>query len=314
MKLGPYGILLGLVLGLARITASATSMDAQFSAAIGAGLSLSHDNEGFSTQRISIEYFPRYQNADLLTGLRATTHSYGQNNWSRSGQQLTFFHRNIDPATANGWQLEAGLFGQGGHTLLTLDGSYRKALAERTGLELFVNRDWVETAKALDNGVHFTFAGVALEQGLGERMTVVGVAGRQEFSDGNNRNHGRLKLIFQPDPDSGLTFQVRYRAYTSSSDNVGGFYFNPENYNEAMLALGWRKKIPGWNLSLTGGIGQQKVADGPYTATHLLEGSVQNAPSRPYSLRVRAGLNQSAAFNGPNYRYSYLLSEWIIPF
>ena len=312
MKLGSYGILL--VLGLSRITASAAGMDIEFGQAAGAELFLSHDNEGFTTQRIAVEYVPFYQNVGSLTGMRYTQHSYEQNNWSRSGQQLTFFQRHIDPSTTNGWQLDTGWFLQGGHALLTLDGNYQRALAEHTGVALFIDREWVETAKALDHGLYFTFAGISLEQEIGTHLTVVAVAGRQDFSDGNVRNHGRLKLILQPDPDSGLTYQVRYRAYSSSYDNIGGFYFNPVNYNEVMLALGWRKKISGWNLSLTGGVGQQKVGGGSSTPTQLLEGSMQTAADRPYSLRLRAGLNQSAAFNGPNYRYSYLLSEWIIPF
>ena len=136
----------------------------------------------------------------------------------------------------------------------------------------------------------------------------------QNFSDSNARNHRRLKLIFQPNLDSGLTLQARYRAYNSTSEDVGGAYFNPEQYTEKMLALGWRKKIEGWSLNLTTGIGQQKIADDPNSATHLIEGGLQSPPSPNYSVRLRAGLVQSASFNSPNYRYKYLQTEWIIPF
>ncbi|MDO8412383.1 MAG: hypothetical protein Q7S51_01190 [Gallionellaceae bacterium] len=314
MKYTHCRILIGLSLCLTHTIAIADPMDTPFSKAAGAELFVSNDNENFSTQRLALEYLPRYHSADALTGVRYTSHWYQQNNWSLNGQQLTFLQRYIDPATANGWQLNAGLFQQGGHDLLTLDGNYRKALAEHTGLELFVNRDWVETAAALDNGVHFTLAGVALDQGLGTHVTLVGLGARQNFSDGNARNHGRLKLILQPNLDSGLTLQARYRAYDSTSDNVGGVYFNPGHYTETMLALGWRKKIQGWNLNLTTGIGQQKIADDPNSTTHLLEGGLQSPPNRHYSLRLRAGLVKSASFNSAHYRYHYLQTEWIIPF
>ena len=43
----------------------------------------------------------------------------------------------------------------------------------------FANRDWVETQPALDAGTNFTFVGAALDQGLGEHVTPVGLAGTQ---------------------------------------------------------------------------------------------------------------------------------------
>jgi len=86
---------------------------------IGGALFSSKDNEDFFAQRTAVEYLPRFTHGDSLTGVRFTTHRFEQNNWSRSGQQLTLVHRDIDPATANGWQLESGFFRQGGHELLT---------------------------------------------------------------------------------------------------------------------------------------------------------------------------------------------------
>lgn len=302
------------MLNLAGITDAVAGNEVPAGQAAGTGLFLSHDNEGFDTQRWSFEYMPQYENADARNGARYTAHRYRHGGWARDGQQFSLLHRNNRLTAKKGWQLDAGLFLQGGLNLLTLDGGYRHTLSERTGLEIFINRDWVETAKALDNGIHFNFAGMSLEHSLGAQMTLIGLAARQEFSDGNTRNHGRLKLIWQPVVDSGLTFQARYRAYTSSNNDVTGMYFNPREYNEAMLAAGWRQKMQGWNVNLVAGAGQQKIDDGPYTGTHLLEGSIQNPAASHYSVRLRAGYSQSAAFNGPNYRYSYLFSEWIMRF
>ncbi len=314
MRHARFLTLIFLMLNPAGITIAVANNDALSSQAAGTSLFLSHDNEGFNTQRLAFEYMPLYKNADERTGFRYTTHSYQQDSWSRSGQQLAILHRNTDPSAANGWQLDAGLFIQGGNNLLTLDGGYRQSLAKHTGLEIFVNRDWVETARALDNGIHFNFAGMSLEHSLGTQITLIGLAARQEFSDGNTRNHGRLKLIWQPYFDSGLTLQARYRTYTSSSNDVAGMYFNPGDYSESMLAAGWRKKMQGWNANIIAGTGQQKIDDGPHTETYLLEGSLQNFAASSHSVRIRAGYSQSAAFNGPNYRYSYLFGEWIRPF
>lgn len=314
MKYTPGKRLMCHALCLASATCMAATDDESFKQAAGAALSVSSDNENFSIRQTAVQYLPKYNHAESLTGFRYTIHHFEQNDWSRSGQQVTFLHRNVVPATANGWQLETGLFRQGRHNLLTVDGNYRVALAERTGLELFINRDWLENATALDRGIHFTFSGLALEQGLGSHITLVGLGGLQNFSDGNSRSHGRFNLVVQPNLDLGLTLQVRYRTYAASSEDVDGAYFNPSAYEQAMLALGWRQKVQGWNVSLTLGAGQQKVGDDPRTPTRLLEVGIQSPLNRTYSLRLHGGLNQSASFSGPGYRYNYLGIEWIVEF
>lgn len=315
MKRGPNNILALLMVCIASASAQAAGDDGKITQGAGPAFFFSRDNENFDTQRLALEYLPKYSGAELLTGLRYTTHRYEQEAWSRNGQQLSFLQRQVDAATANGWQLETGIFHQGRHDLLTADANYRTALTAGTGLEVFVNRDWVETAAALDKGVHFTFAGVAIDQVVSPKITAVGVAGFQHFSDGNSRTHGRAKLIFQPDLDLGLTLQARYRVYTSSSDDVGRAYFNPDRYEEAMLAVGWRQKVKRWMLSMTAGAGQQKVASDARMPTRLLELGLQSPlNNKNYSFRARAGINQSASFNGPSYRYHYVQGEWIVGF
>ena len=275
---------------------------------------LSHDSEGFTTRRLALEYLPVFKNGDSLAGVRYSANHYEQNGWSRSGQQISAVARSVDPATANGWQIDAGLARQGGHDQLSLDGSYHIALAERRSVEVFINRDWIETRNALDDGIDFTFAGVALEQGVGPHVTLVGTAAYQDFSDGNHRNHGRLKLVYQPWLDLGLTLQARYRMYTSGTSDLPGAYFNPDRYSEAMLAVGWRQRVQGWLASATAGLGQQRVADAPHTSTRLLEVGLQSPPSGNQSVRVRAGVNRSASFGGPDYSYRYAQAEWIVRF
>lgn len=305
-------ILLSLM--LANTLVGAADVGGNLRQGIGGALFSSKDNEDFFTQRTAVEYLPRFTHGDALTGVRVTSHRFEQNNWSRNGQQLTLMHRDIDPATANGWQLESGLFRQGEHRLLTLDGNYRAPLAKDTAVEFFINRDWVETAEGLNQGIHFTYAGGSLEQGIGSHVTLVGLLGHQRFSDDNYRNHGRVRLIVQPNLDLGLTLQARYRVYTSKSEDVGGAYFNPKQYDESLLMVGWRQRISGWMAHLTAGAGRQRVADDPSTPARLLEINLHSPPHRSYSFRMRGGVNQSASFNGPNYRYNYILGEWILGF
>jgi hypothetical protein len=271
-----------------------------------------HDTEGFDTRAIALEYLPELRNIDALTGIRRSYRTYAQGEWRRDAQQLSLIKRAIDPVTLNGWQLDAGLSQQGSNDMITLDGGYHRALAAKTGLDMFVNRDWVETRLALDRGTYFTFLGASMDQGFGDRWTLVGVAGLQDFSDGNLRNHFRAKVIFQPWLDSGLTLQGRYRTYHSSADNVGGLYFNPAHYDETLFALGWRKRIQGWVVGLTAGAGMQHVNNDPGTNTRLLEFMLDSPSRGAQFVRVRGGYSRSASFGGPNYGYTYLQGEWII--
>ncbi|WP_347454526.1 hypothetical protein ABEF83_13960 [Acinetobacter thermotolerans] len=282
--------------------------------AAGAEFFFSEDSEDFQTGKLSAEFLPKYDDADHYLGLRASAYRYKANDWHADGQKVAFIGRKIDTATANGWAMEAGVFQQNDHTLLTFDGSYRTPIAEKTALEVFANRDWVETRPALENGTHFTFAGLAVDQGLGEHVTVVGVAGSQFFSDDNRRDHGRLKLIYQPSLDLGLTLQARYRMYHSTEKDVGRQYFNPEDYQESMLAVGWRQRFSGWTAGLTAGVGREKINDMSSQATRLFELNLQRPVRGSQFLRMNAGYNRSASYYGPDYDYSYVRGEWIMQF
>jgi len=282
----------------------------------GAGISAfaADDSEGFATGRVSLGYLPAYTNRDIHTGVRVAGSHFAQDGWQRDAQQISVVHRDLDSATTDGLQVEAGFSRQGGHGLLTLDAGYRKALSAKTSVEVFLNRDWVETRRALDDGVRFTFGGAAVEQGIGEHVTVVGLAGYQDFSDGNHRTHGRLRLIVQPSLELGLTLQARVRTWRGAGDGTIRSYFNPARYDEAMLALGWRKRFSGNMASVTAGVGRQRVGDAERTATRLLEAAWETPVKARSSLRLRAGYNRSAAFGGPDYSYRYAQAELLMAF
>ena len=282
--------------------------------AAGTEFFFSDDSDGFQTQKLSAEFFPQYENADDYLGIRASAYRYKADTWKQDGQKISFIGRQIDSATANGWAVEAGIFQQNDHTLLTLDGSYRTPIAQKTAIEVFASREWVETQPALEHGTHFTFVGAALDQGLGEHVTVVGVAGLQFFSDDNRRDHGRVKLIYQPSLDLGLTLQARYRMYQSSEEDVGRQYFNPKDYHESMVALGWRQRFSGWSAGFTAGLGREKINDIPSQSTRLFELNLQSPIYGSQFIRMNAGYNRSASFYGPNYDYKYIRGEWVLRF
>lgn len=314
MKIGYVCVPLLMSLSTASLANGLDENQTSSERAAGTEFFLSDDSEGFQTRKLSAEFLPQYKDADHYLGVRGSAYQYRVDDWKRDGQKISFIGRDIESTTANGWTLEAGLFEQGDHTLLTFDGSYRTALAEKTAVELFANRDWVETQPALDAGTNFTFVSAALDQGLGEHVTLVGLAGTQFFSDDNRRDHGRLRLIYQPSLNLGLTLQARYRMYRSSEEDVGREYFNPEDYQESMLALGWRQRFAGWSAGLTAGFGREKINQDPSQSTRLFELNVQSPVRGSQFLRMNAGYNRSASFYGPNYDYRYIRGEWIMRF
>lgn len=281
--------------------------------AAGAAAYLSSDSEDFSVRRASLMLLKDYQHLDGKTGLRYSTVEYSQNDWSRRGQQLSFLHHQMNPRLWSGWMLDAGLLQQGGHETFTLDTSYRKAFSAQSGVEVFANRDVVETRNALEAGRAFTFIGASADAGMSPHWTAVGLLGFQSFNDGNERRHVRTRIVYQPNLDIGLTLQMRYRYFDSSQLDVGRAYFNPERYDEGLLAIAWRGRIQGWKSNLVAGAGRQRVNSDPQAPTQLLEGSFEKQMEN-YALRFKSGYSRSAAFGGPDYRWSYINAELIIPF
>jgi hypothetical protein len=282
--------------------------------AFGTDFYLTNDSDNFQSRRVSVEFFPAFENADRFLGFRLGDYQYRQDNWRRTGQKISFLARSIETRTGDGGAMEAGVFQQGGHTLLTLDGSYRMSPTKSTAVEFLVTRDWVETPKSLDRGIDFSFVGVAVDQGLGSHVTLVGLLAQQYFSDGNRRDHGRLRLIYQPSLDLGLTLQARYRTYRSSHEDVDRAYFNPKSYSESMLAVGWRHRFQGWTVAVTAGLGNETINHDLSQPTRLLDVSLQSPVRGSQVFRFGAGYSRSTTFSGPSYQYRYVRGEWVILF
>ena len=281
----------------------------------GAGASIfsANDSEGFTTERVALDYLPFYTNRYAMGALRVAASRFAQDGWRRESQQLGVVYRKLDPATLDGIALDAGLSRQGRHDALTVDANWHTTLAASRSIELFFNRDWVETRAALTSSVAFSYAGASLEQGLGEHFTLVGMGGYQDFTDGNARRHLRAKLIYQPSLALGLTLQARYRLFHSDAD-LPRTYFNPERYDESMLAVGYRQRWQGWMGNLTAGVGRQQVGSDARTGSRLLELGLESPVRQRQSLRLRAGFSDSASFGGPDYQYRYLQAEWLVGF
>lgn len=267
------------------------------------------DADRFTTTRLGAGYLPSYRSPFDHWGVAIANDHYSQSGWSRDGQRVLARVRRQDPSTAAGLNADFGAARVAGHTTLVADATWSMRLGASTGLELIGARDWVDTQRAIEDGIAYSFAGAALDQQFGERFTAIALAGRQRFSDGNSRNHLRARLIYALVPEHGVSLQLRHRRYTTDDITVPRRYFNPERYEETQLVLALRKRTawpaPGWMINAALGGGQETIARTDHKPTVnadlRLEGPLENG----WRLGLRAQyLRSSGGVEGADYWYS----------
>lgn len=278
-------------------------------------LFFSSDSEGFSTYKYRAAYIPLFEHGEKNSGISYQHHYFTQGGWDSSAEVYTIFTKSINPRTALGYNLNVGYNLENGHKVITTDSNFGFRVTDLTKAELMLNRDRVETQNSLNNGIYYTLAAVSIEQQLAERLSAIMMAGNMYFSDSNMRPLVRARLIYDLIPDYGVTAQIRYRQYRDTNINLPNNYFNPSTYNESMGVLGIRKRISGWVLSGTAGVGRQSVNQDPSTTTQLYEmTAISPVSSDDYYFKTRVGYGKSAGFQGPNYFYRYIMEELVIPF
>jgi hypothetical protein len=276
---------------------------------------IASDSEGFSTYKYNAGFLPIYEHGEKYTGISYQHNYFTQGGWDSSAEVYTLLTKAINPRTGLGYNANIGYNLENGHKLITTDSNYGFRVTDSTKAEVMVNRDRVETQNSLNNGIYYTLGGVSVEQQILERLSAVLMGANMYFSDTNTRPIVRAKLIYDLVPDYGLTAQLRYRQYRDTNTNVANNYFNPSTYSETMIAFGMRKRIEGWMLSGTAGVGRQTVNQDPSTTTQLYEfAATSPVASNDYYFKTRAGYGKMAGFLGPNYFYRYVMEEIIFPF
>ena len=276
---------------------------------------IASDSEGFSTYKYNAGFLPLYEHGEKYTGVSYQHNYFTQSGWDSSAEVYTLLTKAINPRTGLGYNANIGYNLENGHKLITTDSNYGFRVTDSTKAELMLNRDRVETQNSLNNGIYYTMGAASIEQQVVERVTAIAMLGNMYFSDTNTRPMVRAKLIYDLVPDYGVTAQLRYRQYRDTNTTVLNNYFNPDHYSETMIAFGARKRLSGWMLSGTAGVGRQKVSQDPSTTTQLYElAATSPVASNDYYFKTRAGYGKSAGFLGPNYFYRYVMEEIIFPF
>ena len=297
---------------IACVALSACVASADPSQAIGAGARASRDSDGLRMDREFASFFARYASEYDATRVAVEGGSYAQDDWRRHAEALVVEHRDLDRRTGEGLRLAVGLAAQGDRALVVGDLDWSRALRAGTRVGVVASRDWVETRRALEDGLHYDLAGASVDQEIGAGFTGVLFYARQRFSDGNARDHWRARLVHSLGTDSGVTMQLRYRGFASSREDVEGRYFNPARYHQVLAVLALRRRFEGgWRVNAEAGHGRQWIAGEASAPSWLATIGVDKAFDDTV-VHARWGETRAASLGGPDYRYRWFSvdTEW----
>jgi hypothetical protein len=249
------------------------------------------------------------------TGVALQNMRYAQDGWNVDVPGIVGIYRNQKADTLEGVRAEGGVVSAGGRTRVVGDATWSFRPRESTGVELLAAGDLVGTREAIERGIAYGLLGASVEQQFGERVTAIGLAGLQPFTDGNSRTLMRGRLIWSMLPEQGVSAQVRYRQYTSSKDDVDGAYFNPDRYRNWDAGVSLRRRVGSWTVSGLAAAGQELVADTSWKSTGIAELRAEGPISDDVRLSLGAFYNRAAGFAAdPDYWYGGFNLNVIVPF
>lgn len=282
------------LLGVVMFVVSAAHAQAQ-TAAVG-DISIASDREHFDALRVRAGAFFDYGSPFDYAGVAAQTSHYTRSAWHRDAPAVLFLWRRQQRDTLAGTIAEGGVVRIAGRTRLIGDATWSLRPRERTGIELIASGDLVETQPALDRAIAYQFLAISGERQLSSRVTLIGLAGYQHFTDANARVHLRGRLIWRMIPKQGISAQLRWRQYTSKDLDVGGAYFNPERYREWQAGLAMRKRYAGWIWSGTLAAGRENITGVSEHSTALADVRAEGTLRKDVNVVVHASYNRSAGF------------------
>jgi hypothetical protein len=272
------------------------------------------DSDGFRSGRLGAGALIRHESAYDFAALGGMLTRYRQGDWTADRTTLGGNVKNVERATGAGYAATGGVSEVGGRVRAVLDASWNVRLAPGTGIEVIGQRDFVETRAGLDIGATSNFAAVAVDHAATSRLTLIGLAGVQYYSDDNRRGHLRGRAIYSVMPEEGLSVQVRARGYDSTRAG-GALYFNPDTYREADAGLRLRRSLGDWRVLAAAGAGREKF-DGPRQPTSYFEARAERSFVGNTSLLFSYTYDRSSASDnagGGSYRWQYFRTALVVP-
>jgi hypothetical protein len=281
----------------------AAGAHAQTPAILG-NVDIASDTAGFPATRVRSAGLLPYNSYLDHFGVAVQTTHYSQAAWSRDAGGVVGLWRNQDAKTLAGINAEAGVVQVAGHTRGVGDVTWGLRPAANTGVELIAAGDVVATQKAIERGVAYGFLAASVEHTFVDRVTLIGLAGYQPFTDGNERVHWRGRLIWQVAPDYGLNAQLRWRQYESRMSDVDGAYFNPDRYRQWQAAVGVRRHIGSWTWTGSFGAGRETINGTDTHPVRVAELRTEGALTPRMQLAFYALYSRSTGYvDAPDYAY-----------
>ena len=220
--------------------------------------------------------------------------------WLNDGTQAARVHTLDGAADARigqdqhaGVRLGAGERGAWSFLQGRLAWDYRPS--DRFGLTAAAERTPVLTPAAVNLRLLYNTYTLGVNLRPGAHWYVLPAYYHQDFTDGNRRDGGVLRVILSPydirGSASALGAEFYGRVFRSTLPGGGRGYFNPAHYAEEQLSLiGIHRLAADWKLRARAGVGSQR-ADGAAAATYTLELALQGR--LPGNGRISAQLGRS---------------------
>lgn len=283
----------------------------------GSGFDILHtrDSDRFRSLRVRGAALVDYRSAHDFITLGGGGTRYEQDTWSIDRYTLASTIRKQERGTGAGILATGGISTVGDQQKLIGEGTWNIRASKSGGFEFVGQRDFVETRAALESGIMTNFLAASADYTFADRLTLIGLAGHQWFSDDNERNHLRGRAILSVLPEQGLSLQLRARAY-ESSQRGGLFYFNPEDYERADIGLRLRRAIAGWRVLAAAGGGRERIDRDVEKPTRYVDLSLERTFASKLTLVLTAVVDRSSesdSVSGAKYTWRYYRAVILLP-
>jgi hypothetical protein len=263
--------------------------------AAGADVFFQADADDTEVWRAGVNLDAVYDGPQKYRGLRLEKAWFNPLGQGWEGRERIYL-RAADKSGGWNWQANVGTDGKTvlGSASVHDDSRYRR--------EFFVERDVLETPRGLSEGIYHTFAGAAVDLPLDERNQLTLVAGIQEFTGENLRQHLRANYIHMVGP--GVSAQLRTRWFRNSHPREADYY-SPRWYAQVLPVLQVRGTTDeGTRLLLVGGLGVQRDSGTGWRRASYAAAQATSPPVAPgWSVTGGFVFTETPTTSGQSYSY-----------